>query len=167
MKPATPPAEKLTMSEGGARVIPVPPPLFYALAFGTGMALRSATVPLAIDGSLTRILPGVILGGAGILLVTTAVARIRRRGTTLVPHRPVTRLLTDGPYRLSRNPMYTGLALTYVGATLLVGTWWPLLTLPAAGIAIWILFVAPEERYLATRFGQDYTTYTQKTRRWL
>lgn len=41
-----------------------------------------------------------------------AVTRVRRRGTTLVPHRPVALLLANGPYRLSRNPMYTGLALT-------------------------------------------------------
>lgn len=76
-------------------------------------------------------------------------------------------LLTDGPYRLSRNPMYTGLALIYLACTLLVGTWWPLLTLLPPLLGIRTMVINPEEQYLATRFGQDYAGYTQRTTRWL
>ncbi len=163
---ATGPATATT-SAHGAQVLPVPPPLFYGLAFAVGMVLHAMIVPLPMGGGLARVVPGLILVGAGFALAGSAVARVRRRHTTIVPHRPVAALLTDGPYRLSRNPMYTGLALTYLGCTVLADTWWPLLTLPVALLGIQALVIGPEEPYLATRFGHGYTDYTQHTRRWL
>ncbi|MEO7058782.1 MAG: isoprenylcysteine carboxylmethyltransferase family protein [Lapillicoccus sp.] len=73
----------------------------------------------------------------------------------------------DGPFRLSRNPMYAGLAVAYVGGALLAASWWPLLTLPAALLAVRTLVIAPEERYLATRFSDSYPHHSGRTRRWV
>jgi protein-S-isoprenylcysteine O-methyltransferase Ste14 len=63
--------------------------------------------------------------------------------------------------------MYTGLTVGYAGATFLVGSWWPLLTLPLAVLAVRRLVIAPEERYLADRFGPAYADYRARVRRWL
>ena len=76
-------------------------------------------------------------------------------------------LVTTGAYRITRNPMYTGLALAYLGGALLADSWWPLATLPFALLAVRRIVIDPEERYLASCFGQTYTAYRARVRRWL
>ncbi len=90
-----------------------------------------------------------------------------RYRTTIVPHRPVATLITTGAYRISRNPMYAGLAVAYLGAALLVGSWWPVATLPVALVLTRLLVIGPEERYLERRFGPSYVDYRSRVRRWL
>jgi len=90
-----------------------------------------------------------------------------RHRTTIVPHHPVATLLTSGVYRLSRNPMYTGLAIAYVGLALLFDSWWPLALCPLVIVAVRHLVIRPEEEYLTWRFGQTYTDYQSHVRRWI
>jgi protein-S-isoprenylcysteine O-methyltransferase Ste14 len=87
--------------------------------------------------------------------------------TTIVPHHPVAALLTGGAYRLSRNPMYTGLAIAYLGLALLFGSWWPLTLWLLVIVVVRQLVIRPEEDYLTQRFGQAYTDYQSRVRRWL
>lgn len=63
-------------------------------------------------------------------LAIAGVVTVVRHKTTIVPHHAVATLVTSGPYKLSRNPMYTGLALQLVGGALVVGSWGPLILLP-------------------------------------
>jgi protein-S-isoprenylcysteine O-methyltransferase Ste14 len=63
--------------------------------------------------------------------------------------------------------MYTGLAVAYVGGSLLAGSWWPLLILPAVVGVVRRLAIDPEERYLADRFGAAYDDYRARVPRWL
>jgi protein-S-isoprenylcysteine O-methyltransferase Ste14 len=156
-----------TGQRSGARVRPVPPPLYYAGAFALGLGLRAASVPLTLGGRPATFVAGSALLAAGAALGATGVAAVVRHHTTIVPHRPVSELLTTGAYRLSRNPMYTGLALSYLGAALMVGSAWPMITLPLALLLVRRTVIAPEERYLAERFGADYADYRAGTRRWL
>ncbi|CAN5305590.1 isoprenylcysteine carboxylmethyltransferase family protein [soil metagenome] len=147
----------------GAEVIPIPPPAFYGVAIGGGVLLQRVR-PLDLDlGVVVPVL--VVATGAG-LTIGGIVGVIRHR-TTIVPHHPVSALVTTGAYRLSRNPMYTGLAILVVGVAMLLGTGWPIVLLPAALMAVRTLVIAPEERYLAARFGQGYRDYRQAVRRWL
>ena len=67
----------------------------------------------------------------------------------------------------SRNPMYTGLAMMVAGGALLAGTWWPLLLLPFALLAVNQLAIKPEETYLGERYGSVYADYRLRVRRWL
>ncbi|MEO7126737.1 MAG: isoprenylcysteine carboxylmethyltransferase family protein [Nakamurella sp.] len=151
----------------GARVVPIPPPLYYAAAFAAGMALHRTGTPLSFGAAPVILVAGsaVAMGGAG--LAVAGIGQVRRARTTIVPHRPVSALLTGGAYRISRNPMYSGLAIAYVGASIFTGTWWPLITWPLAMIAIRVLVIGPEERYLTTRFGRPYLGYLTRTRRWI
>lgn len=166
MKPASarPPAE--ATRERGAEVPRVPPPLYFGAAFAAGMLLRGVTAPLAIAGGAATLVSGAVLA-AGATLCLVAVAAVLRHRTTIVPHHPVSRLLASGAYRISRNPMYTGLTLAYLGGTLLAGSWWPLATVPIALALVRNVVIAPEERYLASRFGQIYLDYRSRVRRWL
>jgi protein-S-isoprenylcysteine O-methyltransferase Ste14 len=149
----------------GVRVLP---PLIYAGMFLGGYALNRL-VPLRLWGDpppLARLV-GWSLVGAGVLLGASAVVLFRRAGTTPNPTRPTTALVLHGPYRFTRNPMYVGLGLCYLGATLLVNSAWPLVLLPVLIGLVQRWVIAPEEAYLERRFGAEYRAYRTRVRRWL
>ena len=144
----------------------IPPPLYYAAGLAVGMAI-DAVVVLPLDGRPATTVAGTVVAALGLALTFSGAAAVIRHRTTIVPHHPVTTLLTSGPYRLSRNPMYTGLAIAYLGLALLLDSWWPLALWPLVIVAVRQLVVRPEEQYLALRFGQTYTDYQSHVRRWL
>jgi protein-S-isoprenylcysteine O-methyltransferase Ste14 len=143
-----------------------PPPLFYLLFFLAGLALdRFAPLPPP---------PAALAHALGALLVLSSVAIIAwsflhfsTAGTSAVPVRPTTALVVSGPYRFTRNPMYLGLLLVYVGMSLWIGLVWPLLLGPALVWVVAVWCIAPEERYLAEKFGEEYHRYRDRVRRWI
>lgn len=150
----------------GARVLPIPPPLYYGAAFAAGAVLQ-LLVPWTAGGRPLTTIVGALVLAAGLALAWSGVAGVIRHHTTIVPHHPVSALVTTGAYRISRNPMYAGLAAAYVGGALLLGYWWPLVLLPLALAAVQIVVIFPEERYLEQRFGAEYIGYRARVRRWL
>lgn len=150
----------------GARVFPIPPPLYYGAAFATGMILQRV-VPLDVPGRPATAVIGAVILAAGLALDIAGVAAVVAHHTTIVPHRPVAELITTGIYRISRNPMYTGLAVMVAGGALLAGNGWPLLLLPLALLAVTKLAIEPEEAYLSERYGTTYSEYRRRVRRWL
>lgn len=107
----------------------VHPPLvllfFLALAF-----LLSWLIPFPkmIPTLLSEI--GILLVCAGLVLAFLAVSRFRRAGTSLDPHGSVQTLVTSGPYKLSRNPIYLGFVCAIVGLPLTLGTYWGVVLSP-------------------------------------
>ena len=150
----------------GARVIFIPPPLYYAAGLAGGMAIN-AVVALPLGGHPATAVAGVVVATLGLALTFAGVAAVIRHRTTIVPHHPVATLLTGGAYRLSRNPMYTGLAIAYLGLALLLDSCWPLALWPLVLVAVRRLVIRAEEQYLTQRFGQTYTDYQSRVRRWL
>ena len=155
-----------TAAQHGARVIFIPPPLYYAAGLAGGMAINGM-VALPLGGRPATAVAGAVVAAIGLGLAVAGVAAVIRHRTTIVPHHPVASLLTGGAYRLSRNPMYTGLAIAYLGLALLFGSWWPLALWPLVIVTVRQLVIRPEERYLTRRFGQTYTDYQSRVRRWL
>jgi len=153
-------------AQHGARVIFIPPPLYYAAGLGAGMAI-DRVLALPLGGRPATAVAGALVTALGLALAFSGVAAVIRHRTTIVPHHPVATLLTGGVYRLSRNPMYTGLAIAYLGLALLFGSWWPLALWPLVIVAVRRLVIHPEEQYLTQRFGQTYTDYQSRVRRWL
>jgi protein-S-isoprenylcysteine O-methyltransferase Ste14 len=90
----------------------------------------------------------------------------RRAGTSVIPFKPTTALVTSGPYRFSRNPMYLGMAFRYIGVALALGVVWALITLPFVIAAVDQLAIAIEEGYLVRKFGDPYCDYMKRVRRW-
>jgi len=153
-------------AQHGAQVIFIPPPLYYIAGLAGGMAVNSL-VAVPLGGRPATWVAGAVVAAVGLALSFTGIAAVIRHRTTIVPHHPVATLLTSGAYRLSRNPMYTGLAIAYLGLALLFGSWWPLVIWPLVIVVVRQLVIRPEEEYLTRRFGQTYTDYQSRVRRWL
>ena len=160
------------MAEGRPRGpdVRVPPPLLYALPFATGMLVQHF-VPIRIvtgDGP-ARIID--LVGAAEILIGVSlgawAVSTFRRLQTPVIPLRPARALAEDGPYTLTRNPMYLGLAIVYLGITLVVNAFWPLVFLPEPIVLTYLFAIRREEAYLAREFGDAYAAYRARVRRWI
>jgi protein-S-isoprenylcysteine O-methyltransferase Ste14 len=103
----------------------------------------------------------------GMIVAHSGVATFMVAGTTMFPFKPASRLVQHGPYRFTRNPMYLGLTISYLGLSLALDTAWPLILLP---LMLWLLFrtvIRHEERYLTETFGEEYVAYTKRVRRWL
>lgn len=143
-----------------------PPPLILAAGLGAGVLADVALPWLRPPAPLRRLL-GAPLLAAGVLLAAWAVFTMRRAGTPLNPAQPSTALVTDGPFRLSRNPGYLSLTLAYLGLSFLLGRGWPLALLPGVLAVVQRGVVAREERYLERRFGDAYRRYRQRVPRWL
>lgn len=152
--------------------IHVAPPLIFLAGFLAGSLLHYLSWPLTLHGDSGRARSLMLLGGTGLILLGIAlalwgVAMFRRAKTTILPFRASTAIVSTGPYRFTRNPMYVGMTLGYVGASLLLSTAWPLLLLPLVLIAIVKLVITREEAFLAASFGREYLDYQQRVRRWL
>jgi protein-S-isoprenylcysteine O-methyltransferase Ste14 len=152
-------------TSGAADVI-APPPLIYliglAVGFGLELLLPSARLPAAVTWGA-----GGVLAVAGALLARSFFRALGNAGTPISPYRATTRLVTSGPYRISRNPGYLGMTLGYAGTALLFGALWPFATLVPTLIAVDRGVIAREERYLEHAFGDEYRQYKRRTRRWI
>ncbi len=157
-----------------------PPPLIYlgVLFVGWGLTELGAR-PEAIDagfgwlaadfGLSVEVRRGVALTliVGGLLLDGMAAGLFRRRGTAVEPWKPTTVLIDEGPYRFSRNPIYLGFAITYVGLAIAMDSWVALLLLLPCLAVVDRFVIAREERYLSAKFGAPYDAYRQRVRRWL
>lgn len=156
---ATPPASP------GVRF---PPPTLFAVGFLAGWLLhRLHALPLLPGAFAAREPAGLLLLALGLACAGWGLLTFLRARTAIIPHNPASRLVTSGPYRFSRNPMYTGLTIAYLGLTLLLGSAWPLLFLPLVLAALVALVIRREEAYLLGAFGEEYRQYTRRVRRWL
>ena len=145
-----------------------PPPLIYLGALLLGL-LAERFVILRSFGIDWRLLAttGVLLFVAGVAMMLAAAGLFRRLGTNAPPTQPTTLIVTTGPYRWTRNPMYLAMALIYAG--LAIGFDGPiaLTLLPLVLIIIQTQVIAREERYLEAKFGDEYRRYKVEVRRWL
>ena len=144
----------------------VPPPLIYVAFFLVGLGLQRYVPVPRLPIATGRVLSAVF-GLPGLVLMTWSVRRFWASGTSVIPVRPTTALVLEGPYRFTRNPMYLGLLLLYVGVACWFGLVWPLVLAPVLVWVISLSVVGREERYLTRKFGDDYRRYQAHVRRWL
>jgi protein-S-isoprenylcysteine O-methyltransferase Ste14 len=142
-----------------------PPPLIFGVPLVAGLLLdRWHPLPFLAPAIASWIgIPLVLL----CLIGFPAVLAFRRAETSPNPWRPTTALVTSGPYRFTRNPMYLGMALLYLGGICWGNSLWPLFALP---IVLWVMqvgVIAREEAYLESLFGEEYRAYRSRVRRWI
>ena len=144
-----------------------PPPVIYAIAIVVGWLLnRWDALPLVRGGSRALEAGAIICGLVYLAIFFAAAATFRRARTSLIPNRPANALVTSGPYRFTRNPMYVSLVVLYLGVTLALNSWWPLLLLPFVILVVTRSVIMREERYLSAAFP-EYAAYRARVRRWL
>ncbi len=149
------------------RVI-APPPLIYLSFLAAGIALHFLGTPL-------RIFPESWLGHAAgwpvfelaLLVAIWVVRTFSGAGEDIRIEKPTNALVSNGPFRFSRNPMYVALILVYLIISLILNTFWPLVFLPGALLLMYFGVIKREEAYLEGLFGQDYRQYRDRVRRWL
>jgi protein-S-isoprenylcysteine O-methyltransferase Ste14 len=146
--------------------IRVPPPVYYVAAFLAGVGLE-LIFPTSWPPFGIRLAVTLVAGVAWLALDGAAMVSFRRAGTSMVPMNPDTALVTSGPYRLTRNPMYLGMVFLYVAFAFAFGVIWALAFLPAVVVVVDRFVIAREEPYLERRFGQAYRDYKARVRRWL
>ena len=148
-----------------------PPPVAYLGPLILGLLLnRKIPAPLLPRG-LARIL-GLPLIGGGVLLGGLTYRTMRRADTPIIgepfiPGKPTATLITDGPFRYSRNPGYLGAAMVYAGIASLANALWAVLLLPVTLLAMRRTAIEREERYLERKFGEEYLRYKARVRRWI
>jgi len=152
-------------SPTGAQVRLIPP-VVYFVPFTVMWAMHWWR-PWTIPGGVALTVAGLALVLTGIGLSVWTVSTFARAHTTVIPWDHVSAMVTTGPFRNSRNPIYLSDAMAYLGGTLILHSWWPLLVLP--GI-LWVMrckVIDREELYLTQRFGDAYREYQLRVRRWL
>ena len=103
----------------------------------------------------------------GLGLAFTAASGFMRARTTLDPHGSVNNIVTSGPYRFTRNPIYLGFLCLLIGFPLIFRTYWGLILSPVFIMLMNTLVIQHEESYLEKKFGDEYTSYKFGVRRWL
>jgi protein-S-isoprenylcysteine O-methyltransferase Ste14 len=155
------------MSENDDRAqVLVPPPLLF-LGYLIGALLLNWIVPLPAPWTFTLRLLGGLALLTGILLAGSAFSQMKKAHTTPDLRQAATALVTVGPYRFTRNPIYLGLVLIYLGFTLLAGTLWGILLTPFLFWTVTNAVVRLEEEYLEKKFKDEYAGYLSRVRRWL
>lgn len=142
-----------------------PPPVIYGLFFLAGLGIERWIFPIPIIEPVLVPL-GWCLVAVGLATIVWAVVLFQRAGTPVEPGRRVEAIVTEGPYRVSRNPIYLGLMSAYVGGAVLLGAFWPIILAPILKLTMDLGVIRHEERYLAERFGNAYLAFYEITPRW-
>lgn len=146
----------------------IPPPLFYVVIFLIALFLQNKFPINAIifRGQGMKIL-GIIFIVIALIFLIRSLQQFIRSKNTVVTMLPASSLQTNGIYHITRNPMYLGLAIVYLGISCLVGNWWNMILFPFLLLLVQQYIIKHEEKYLDRRFGKEYTEYKHKVRRWL
>jgi protein-S-isoprenylcysteine O-methyltransferase Ste14 len=145
----------------------VPVPWIFVLTYllGVGLELDRGAVPANAPSEIR-------LAGAVVFLIGAAIAAwglwtFRKARTTTVPGEESSQLVTSGPYRFTRNPMYVGLTVAYIGEAGILRQLAPLLLLPLVIAYLNWIVIPLEESTLGRVFGAQYERYRSRVRRWL
>jgi protein-S-isoprenylcysteine O-methyltransferase Ste14 len=119
------------------------------------------------EGLLGVAVAGVVLFVAGATIAAWSWLIFRMARTTTVPGKATSKLVTWGPYRVSRNPMYVGLVTAYLGEAGILKQVWPAIVLPLAVAYVHWIVIPLEEARLEEVFQEDYERYRKRVRPWI
>ncbi len=143
-----------------------PPTVFFA-ALAVGYTIRVfAGGYLPLPGIIAEAIGGLMML-ASLVLMLGGVSAFSEKAEELRPATPSHTLLTDGPYRYSRNPIYLAMVLFGAGFGVATQNLWVILMTAGAGAIINFFVIPQEEAYLERRFGVDYREFKERVRRWL
>ena len=147
----------------------LPPPVFFVSALLLGIVL-DRVLPIAVAPPFAYPflrLAAILISTASGSLAAAAFLTLRRHHTTFKTDRPVAALVTTGPFRLTRNPLYLSLALLIVAVSAFLNSPWAIAFLVPALVLVQRHAIRPEERYLLQAYGSEYEKYCRNVRRWV
>jgi protein-S-isoprenylcysteine O-methyltransferase Ste14 len=145
-----------------------PPPFIYVAAFLLSIFMQKK---LPFSNSLLEsnfaVALGVLFAITGLNLILPAVIKFSKTKNTLIPNKSANSLQTAGIYSISRNPMYLGLLVLYIGIGCFKGNVWSFILIPMVILLVTKFVIRNEEEYLSRAFGIDYIEYQKKVKRWI
>lgn len=146
--------------------VKIPPPLLLLLCLLGGYGVHYF-FPQNYMPNFLRYPLGILFTVLGFLIPSLCLIKFKKAETNVEPWKPANKLLIEGFYKFSRNPIYVGLLMVGVGISVLVNSLWMLLILIPFVFLLHILVIQKEEVYLESRFGNDYLEYKKQVRRWI
>ncbi len=145
----------------------LPPPIIYLLALALILLLEQVWPLPLMAGDPVRFWLGGILLAAGLTINGWGVYTLSRSETAIHPNHPASRMVTSGPFRFSRNPLYIGLNVFFLGLVVLIDSLWGLLLwLPVLAVMHYGVILR-EEQHLQAKFGEAFNEYRERVRRYL
>lgn len=156
-------------STDNAGVILLPPYLF-GWVFAAAVALEFIGLfrflgPLSLSG--WQLWLGFCICAAATTLALWGIVVFLRAGTNIPPDEPALAVVTGGPYRFTRNPMYIGILGLLLGLGLMLRLEWAIILWPVLALVLHYGVVLREERYMTNKFGAPYEALLSRTRRWI
>ena len=156
------------MSKDSPDILVFPPLVFFgAIVVAVAAQWLIPINFLPTGGTLSMILLGIALVAFALWIAIGGAAAFKNAGTNVNPREETLVIVSDGPYRITRNPMYLGMVLFQFGLALTFSLDWSVI----AGVAAWGILhfgvVLREEAYLTKKFGESYLGFLKKRRRWL
>jgi protein-S-isoprenylcysteine O-methyltransferase Ste14 len=155
--------------DAGTAGVIAPPPLILLAALIAGFVLDWLT-PLGLRETVPAVMrhaAGGVFLAAALIINFMGAGRFGRERTPVNPYRPPSKLVTGGIFAVTRNPMYVGFYLLAFALALLFAAGWLVLTTIIAALVIHYGVVLREERYLESRFGEEYLRYKEKVPRYV
>ena len=148
-------------------VIALPPLIF--LGFLVAAAILEAVIPLPVLAAhaIARYVVGTVLVVSGFVMIGLGTRRFVAAGTNIPPNLPTTALVVDGVYGRTRNPLYLGSTLVYLGLSVAAGSLWAIMLVVPLLWVVNVGVIAREESYLERKFGDAYRAYKARVRRWV
>jgi protein-S-isoprenylcysteine O-methyltransferase Ste14 len=137
----------------------------FGIPFLVALALQWI-VPFSLPGGMFLPL-GALLMVVGIILVVLARREFAKYGQPTDPGLPTSEIVATGVFSISRNPLYLGGVCLLVGISFAFNLPWAFILLLPSIVACHYMLIAPEEKYLTARFGENYHRYTMTVHRWL
>lgn len=145
------------------------PPVIQFIAAASVAWVVSTTMPVLMFSGMAVNVAASAFSLVGVVFLVSSVRLFSQRDTTINPLDPskAEHLVVDGLYKVTRNPMYVGLALLLVGWCLYLGTLSAFASVAVFVFAMNELQIKPEERALTDKFGEQYQAYIRRVRRWV
>jgi protein-S-isoprenylcysteine O-methyltransferase Ste14 len=125
-----------------------------------------APLPIGLPIVL-RIAAGTVAAVSSLVIMGFAIKLFRRTGQDPKPWATTPEIISTGIYRITRNPMYVGLALLQIAIGIGLANWWIIIGVPIVLLLIYSTAIRHEEAYLEQKFGRVYIDYKHSVRRWL
>jgi protein-S-isoprenylcysteine O-methyltransferase Ste14 len=156
----------MAADEDSPRIV-APPPVIFLVEIAVGFLLQLFVLPLSFFGFVFFLPIGLAMAVLSGAVAFWAMSTFKVVGTNINPAKPVTKIVTSGPFRFTRNPMYLALVLLQIGLGLSFANAWLLILLVPFMVVMRFGVIRPEESYLEKKFGEPYRDYKTAVRRWI